>query len=53
MNTPPNNARQRAAFLGAGLLVLSALLVVTVFGWLHFGSSILLDMAATGLSWCF
>lgn len=37
-----------AAGLGAFILVAAAF-----GGWLHFGSAILLDLAATGLSWCF
>jgi len=38
--------------IGASVVAL-LLLAVAFTGWLHFGSSILLDYAAAGLSWCF
>jgi hypothetical protein len=33
-------------------LAIASLLVVSALGWSVYGSAILLDMAAGGLSWC-
>jgi hypothetical protein len=39
--------------LVAGLALLAALFGLAFAGWVGNGSSILLSMAETGLSWCF
>jgi hypothetical protein len=51
MNTSSNNTSLWP--LVSVSIVALLLLAVAFAGWLHFGSSILLDMAAAGLSWCF
>jgi hypothetical protein len=33
-------------------IIAGSLLVATLVGWMLFGRAILLDLAATGLSWC-
>lgn len=39
--------------VAAGSLLLLGIVGSAFYGWLQFGSSILLSLAETGLSWCF
>ncbi|MDB5526443.1 MAG: hypothetical protein JWM58_4206 [Rhizobium sp.] len=37
----------------AGITALVLVATATLFGWSHFGTDILLNAAASGMSWCF
>lgn len=43
----------RLPLLAAASLLLLGLGGIAFYGWLRFGSSILLTLGETGLSWCF
>jgi hypothetical protein len=43
----------RLPLITAASLLLFALAGATFYGWLAFGSSILLTLGENGLSWCF
>lgn len=52
MNDTPRTIRSSLA-IAMGLALVAAVFSVAFAGWLGHGSSILLSMAETGLSWCF
>ncbi|MBL0374450.1 hypothetical protein JJB09_20770 [Rhizobium sp. KVB221] len=51
MNEMPTTNRN--GLIGvATILAATVLLFAAFFGWMHYGSSILLTLASQGLSWC-
>ncbi|MBB3975321.1 hypothetical protein GGQ64_000497 [Rhizobium azooxidifex] len=52
MNTARHTVRA-AVLLASGAALLGTLSALAFAGWLEHGSSILLSMAETGMSWCF
>jgi hypothetical protein len=51
--TSPTRTTSLIVLKLAGLTALALLAIGAIIGWYHFGADILLDAAASGLSWCF
>lgn len=50
---PTRHTLRSLVILSSGAALLVTLSMLAFAGWLEHGSSILLSMAETGLSWCF